>query len=70
MEKCVRVMDVGVYANNFTPVPWRNVVKNLDGGMELDEQGMRERGDIHRHHPYSFDAYSHLGGIEEGAMPL
>lgn len=49
-----RVMDVGVDANNYMPVPWRDVVKRLDGGMELDERGMLERGDIHRHHPYSF----------------
>ena len=49
-----RVMDVGVDANNYMPVPWRDVVKNLSGGMELDRQGMRERGDVHRHHPYSF----------------
>lgn len=50
-----RVMDVGVDANNYMPVPWRDVVKNLEGGMELDEQAMRERGNIHWHQPYTFE---------------
>ena len=49
-----RVMDVGVDANNYTPVPWRDVVKRLDGGMELDQEGMRQRGDIARHRVYTF----------------
>lgn len=49
-----RVMDVGVDANNSTPVSWRQVVKKLEGGMELDQQGMNERGDTHKHQPYNF----------------
>lgn len=49
-----RVMDVGVDAHNYLPVPWREVEKQLNGGMELDEEAMRQRGDIHKHRPYSF----------------
>lgn len=49
-----RVLDVGVDANNYMPIPWRNVKKSLDGGWELDEQAMRERGNTHKHQPYDF----------------
>lgn len=49
-----RVMDVGVDANNYTPVPWHEVVKNLGGGMELDQEAMRQRGDTERHRVYTF----------------
>ena len=49
-----RVLDVGVDANDYFPLPWREIERRLEGARELDEVGMKERGDIVRHRPYSF----------------
>lgn len=49
-----RVMDVGVDANQFMPVSWRQVEKELEEGWEFDQAMMKERGDTKRHRPYSF----------------
>lgn len=49
-----RVLDVGVDAHNYFPIPWRDVEKSLTGGAELDEEAMRLRGDVDRHCPYRF----------------
>ena len=50
-----RVMDVGVDANQFTPVSWSGVKKYLEGGFELDQEKMRNEGNLQRHSPYSFN---------------
>lgn len=49
-----RVLDVGVDANNYMPVPWREIERQLTGGMELDREGMRERGEKQYHRVYTF----------------
>lgn len=49
-----RVLDVGVDANNYIPISWHQVERQLESGMELDEEGMRARGDTSRHRPYTF----------------
>ncbi len=49
-----RALDVGVDANNYVPLTWREVKKKLEGGMELDSEAMRERGDTERHRVFTF----------------
>lgn len=49
-----RVMDVGVDANNYFPVSWHEIERQLTGGMELDQEGMRERGEKGYHRVYTF----------------
>lgn len=49
-----RVMDVGVDANDFMPVPWRKIESELEEGWDLDQAMMKERGDTTRHCPYTF----------------
>lgn len=50
-----RVMDVGVDANNYMPVFWSKIQRELADGMELDEMMMKEKGNTHKHRPYEFD---------------
>lgn len=49
-----RVLDVGVDANNYFPFSWREIESQLAGGMELDDEAMRQRGDCVRHRVYTF----------------
>lgn len=49
-----RVMDVGVDANQYMPVSWFAVKKNLEDGWLADQEEMRKRGDSTRHCPYTF----------------
>lgn len=49
-----RVKDVGTDANNYLPVSWAQIERELRDGRKADEETMKERGDIHRHRPYSF----------------
>lgn len=49
-----RVLDVGVDAQNYTPVSFLQIEKKLADGWELDQMLMQERGSTIMHRPYVF----------------
>lgn len=49
-----RVMDVGVDAHNYMPVAWREIDRDFETAIKLDEEAMEKRGNKQRHQPYKF----------------